>query len=337
MEIRRLSRSEWESALPDAGLEVFHLPEVLDVLASHTASDLLLLGGYENDCPVALHPLFVTSKTFGVSLLSSPPPGMNVPYIGPLLMPGRSENQTTEFLNRTFVREYLDHLDLDWRTFCFFACSPGYRDPRPFDWGGLSVGTSFTYQVPVAGTPESIMEQFSRGRRREIRRITELDLQHERGGLDAARQVYLRTKDRLQEQDEVVELDWPFVRDLVKVLGDRARIHVVRAPDGSFLGGIIALYSNDTGYFWLGGTRETYEGYSVNSLLHWEIIQEIAEDPALKSVNRYDMVGAGIPRLSKYKSTFGPKLQSYYVIKSEGLVHEMAEKMYGTLQQMRRG
>lgn len=328
MEIRRLSRSEWESALPDTGLEFFHLPQALDVIDVRSPGDLVLLGGYEGQELVAMLPLVVREFAMGVSLISSPPPGLHVPYAGPLLMTESPKRRRQDTLNQAFVSNVLDTVGLDSRTFCFIACSPDYHDPRPFEWNGLAVSTSFTYRLEVDTTPDELITSFSRGRRREVNQLTDLDLQVGHEGLDAAETIYRESRARLEEEDAAIDFDWSFVREFVSALEARSRVYVARSDGGTFHGGIIVLYSNDTGYFWLGGTRASVDGLSVNSLLHWQIMRDIAEDPGLASVSTYDLVGAGIPRLASYKATFNPSLRPYYVVKSAGVKQAIAEKAY---------
>lgn len=330
MRTERLTLSEWAEALPARGTRVFHLPEALSVLDAYASGDLRLLGGYRDDELVALVPLFVRTGPLGTSTVTSPPPGMRVPHMGPTLLPSSSTDADREELNRLFVEAVLDRIGYDNRTLLFLVCSPDYRDPRPYEWNGLSVDVSFTYHLEIGDrSPDDLLMSMSQGRRREIRDAEHLDVGVEHGGLTAAKRIYEETNRRLSDQNEPLDLSWPFVRDLIESLDDRALVHVARGPDDEFLGGVIALYSNDAGIFWLGGTRRDYENVSVNSLVHWDIIRTIQEAPACESVTRYDMVGAGIPRLSKYKSSFGPELRPYYAVRSAGPKMRLAETTYG--------
>ncbi|HET7323929.1 MAG TPA: GNAT family N-acetyltransferase, partial [Halococcus sp.] len=136
------------------------------------------------------------------------------------------------------------------------------------------------------------------------------------------------TEARYAEQSQHFGVTWPYVEDVITSLGERCRVYVARDPDGEYLGGIIALFSNDAAYYWLGGTRATYENTSVNSLLHWEIIRDVATDPPIESVSEYDLVGANTERLCPYKSKFGPELVPYYVVESGGMAMDLAKETY---------
>lgn len=337
MNVRTLSLSAWSDVLPNSGFEVFHVPEALSVLAEHTdGNELRLYAGFKGDQPIAVVPLFIKNGPLGTTVVSSPPPGMHVPHLGPIIMPTSPKQRKCEQVNQTFIDEVFDEIGIGSRTFLFMLSSPQYSDPRPFHWANQAVNVSFTYNLPVDGaSPDEVLKTFSKSRRREVRSGRDLDVRIELGGIDEARAIYDQTKNRFSEQNEYFGLTWPFVEDLVTALDNRARVYVATTPDGKFLGGIIALYSNDSASFWLGGVRSTYENISLNTLLHWAIIRDIAVDPDLASITQYDMVGAGKYRLSKYKSKFNPRLVPYYVIESPGTKMKAAKAAYNVMESVR--
>jgi hypothetical protein len=334
MEIQRIDRTAWERALPAEGFEVFHTPAALDVLDAHTPGELHLLAGYKGERPAALLPVVVRRPTVGTVLLS-PPPSMGVPRLGPLLMPASPKRRKHERLNRTFTEGVLERLDVDRASTMFrVVCSPSYADPRPYSWQGLDVNASFTYSLGVEGrSTDDLLASFSKSLRREIRDGEELDLTVEvvdGSDVSAAASVHEETRTRYEEQGRGYPLSWEYVRDLTRALGadDRCRIYVARDEDGAFLGGITVLYSNDAAYFWQGGTRTTHENVSINSLLHWRVVEDLVEDPPRESVTRYDLVGANTERLCRYKSKFGASLVPYYTVESGGARMRLAKRAY---------
>ena len=326
MRVERLDRDTWAGALPERGFEVFHTPEALSVLDRHAPGDCHLLGGYRGEQLVAMVPLFVR-HVGGLRIVSSPPPAMAVPSLGPLVMPTSPKQRKREKINREFTEELLELLDADApRTLVRLLCPPDYTDPRPYRWNGLSVEPAFTYRL-VVDDPDELIDSFSRSLRREIRSGMDLDVDIETAGIRGAERVFRETAARYAEQSESFGPEWPYVRDVIDELGDRSRVYVARA-DGEYLGGVITLFSNDAAYYWLGGTRATHENVSINSLLHWRIINDIADDPPIDSVNEYDLVGANTEQLCRYKSKFGGELTPYYVAESSGLAMDVAKGGY---------
>ncbi|WP_255198791.1 GNAT family N-acetyltransferase [Halorarius litoreus] len=332
MRIERVDLDTWADALPADGFEVFHTPAALEVVADHWNGETELLVGYNGDQPVAMCPVFVQRRSVGTAVLS-PPPSMGIPRLGPLLRPVSPKQRKQEQLNQEFTEGVLETLDLDrGRTLFRVLCPPTYTDPRPFDWQGFDVRTAFTYELDASDTTsDDLQASFSKSLRREIRDAEALDLDVTvEQGVDAVRSVYDDTVARYADQDETFSLDWAYVADLTTALAaeDRCRTYAARTPDGEFVSGITALYSNDAAYFWLGGARTTYENVSINSLLHWRIVEDIATEPPLGTVSRYDLMGANTERLCRYKSKFGADLVPYYVVESGGKRMELAKKAY---------
>ncbi|WP_135822886.1 GNAT family N-acetyltransferase [Halostella litorea] len=329
MNIEPLSLDDWADALPSDGFEVFHTPEALRTIDDHTTADMRLLGGFKGQQPVALFPAFVRHGPVGRAV-TSPPPSMSVPHMGPVLMPNSPKRRKREKLNRRFAEGVIDELDADASNTLFrTVTAPDYGDPRPFEWADLSLDTAFTYRLALDGRSlDDVLGSFSSSLRREIRDARESDVELSVEGRTAAKRVFDRTADRYEDTDSSLPVTWPFVRDLVDALGDRCRVYVARAPDGEFLSGIVALYSNDAAYFWQGGTRAEYEGTGVNGLLHWGIIRDIVENPDLDSVHQYDLVGANTERLCRYKAKFAADLRPYYVVESSGTGMKLAKSAY---------
>lgn len=331
MQLERLSLSEWGSALPKEGFEPFHAPEALSVLDDHTDADLQLLAGFNGDRPVAMLPVFEEQRAVGTSL-TSPPPGMGVSRLGPVLMPASPKRSKYEKLNREFADLVISETEADSKSTLFrMTCNTEYGDPRPFVWDGFDVESLWTYRLDVnSQTPEELLKSTSKSLRREINDAAELDVDIEQEGVDGARAVYDETRRRYAEQGRELSVSWPYVRDLIETMmtEDRARVYVARDSKGRFLTGITVLYSNDAGYFWQGGTRSIYQGVAVNSLVHWAIVEDLANDPPRESVTSYDLLGANTERLCKYKSKFGSELTPYYLVETSGVRMAAAKKAY---------
>jgi hypothetical protein len=338
MNIERLTLDEWADALPNAGFEVFHTAPALSVLSDHAPGELHLLGGFNGDRPVALAPLFVREGPVGTRTISSPPPGFNVPHMGPICMPQSPKRRKREKQNDEFTEELLDALDArDPRTLFRMVGAPTYPDPRPYRWNGLAVDAAFTYRLAIDSDPDDLLSSFSKSLRREIRDGEDADIVVSHDTIDAAEAVYWHTAARYAEQNADIGSEWAFVDALTDALdaASRVRVYTATTAEGRFLGGIIVLYSNDCAYYWLGGARAVHDGVSVNSLLHWHIVRDIAAhedtDTPIGTVENYDLVGANTERLCQYKAKFGADLAHYYTVESSGPQMTLAKRAYGRL------
>lgn len=321
--------AEWTDALPDRGIGAFHTPAALSVLDDHAPGRMELVGAFKGDRPTALLPLFVRDPPVG-QLVTSPPPGMGVPRLGPVLMSASPKRRKRERVNRKFAELVVEEFDLNGAMTLFtMACHDGFSDPRPFGWNGFRVETRFTYRIDLADRDvDDVLGAASKSLRREVRDGRELDVTVTRGGTDALRQVYRETTDRYAEQGRDLPMTWPYVRDLFEALGEMARVYVVRGPDGDYLTGITVIYSPEAATFWQGGSRTIHEGVAVNSLLHVAIMEDVIGDPPRDSVEAYDLYGANTERLCQYKSKFGGELVPYYAVDSGGYRMRIAEMAY---------
>lgn len=327
MEIQTLSLDEWDELLPPSGFEPFHTPEALSVMERYAEGELRLLGGFRGQQSVALFPVFVRDEG-PLTFVVSPPPGLSVPWLGPVLKPSSPKRRKQEKLNQQFTEGVLEAVDAyDFHTLFGMVGSPEYADPRPYRWEGLRVDPRFNVVLDLTDrNADEILDSFTRDLRQEIRKRDELGVSIDVEGPDEAERICDDLKERHAEQGLTYPTPRAYAGDLVDELDDRARVYVARGPEGGFLGGITILYSNDAAIFWQGGTKANYEGVSVNSLLHWEIIGDILDDPELKGVRRYQLGDANNARIARYKSKFNADLVVNYEVKSDLMV--FAKKAY---------
>lgn len=330
MNIEKLTLSEWGKALPETRFEVFHTPQMLGVIDDYTSGELHLLTGFNCGELVAFLPLFVQDGPVGATIATSPPPGISIPHLGPILNGDGEDPEDRLTINLRFVEAMLEYIDADsTRTLLWMVCSPKYHTPCPYKKAGLDITPRFTYQVDVNHSSfEDVSDNFSKSMRWEMRKGEELDVFIERGGLEEAHAIHRAVTDLYEELNVNFSMEWEFLQDLITSLGWRCRVYVARGPEGEQLSGIVVLYSNDKAYYWMGGLRASYENISVNTLLHKRIINDIINDPPRESIETYDLVGANIERLCDYKSQFGGDLVQYNLIESENITMNIAKRAY---------
>lgn len=327
MDIQTLSLDEWGDLLPDSGVGPFHQPEMLALMDEYEGGELRLLGGYRGDQPVALLPFFVR-EAFSLRFVISPPPGLAVPWLGPVLMSTSPKQRKRDKINERFTEGALETVDAgNLRTLVGLVTSPKYTDPRPYLWAKMHVVPRFNFVLGLTDTDaETVLNSFTRDLRSEIRKGEELDLSLTIEGPDEARRVCDDLKERHAEQGITYQTPRSFAYDLVDRLDDHTRVYVARSPEGEYLGGITLLYAAGDAIFWQGGAKANYEGVSVNSLLHWKIITDILTDPDLERVERYHLGNALNRRISRFKSKFNAEPVVNYEVKSNLMV--LARKAY---------
>lgn len=328
MQVTRLTLTEWGDALPATGFEWAHTLEALQVLDRHVRGELQLYGGFNGEQLVGLLPVVVRNELFATAVVS-PPPGVGISRMGPILLPSSPKQRKQEKVNREFTAALLETVAAHEPLTLFgLSCSPEYADPRPYRWAGFDVETRFTYRLALdATTPERVLQSFSREARRGIRDAEDVGITVTLQDLSGARSVYDAYEARRNEQGDNYPVSWEYVRDLVATLGERARVYVAETAAEEFLSGITVVYSNDEGYCLQGGARVSHHNGSANELLHWRIIEDILTDPALASIDRYDLGNGDLESLAYYKSKYGAEPVPYYLIKS-GRLMDLAQKAY---------
>ncbi|WP_266075708.1 lipid II:glycine glycyltransferase FemX [Haladaptatus caseinilyticus] len=284
----------------------FHRYEALSHLARTADADKRLLVGYKGQEPVGLFPIFEATKG-PFRMVYSPPPHLEVYYLGPVLLNfEKLKQRKAERRHRTFIEQCLDWIDeriapdyIDVRTV------DRHTDLRPFSWEGFDVSPSYTYLVDLES--DDLLMQFSRDARSNIRDRDDVDCTIRDGDTDALETIIGQVQQRHDDQGKEYRIDPAFVVELSELLPEGCVRPYVCEHDGEIVGGIVTLEYGDTIYRWQGGVKHDV-GFSVNDLLDWQIMQ----DAQSRGRSRYDLVGANLPRLCRYKSKFGPEPAAYY-------------------------
>ncbi|WP_458207782.1 lipid II:glycine glycyltransferase FemX [Haladaptatus sp. NG-SE-30] len=301
------SLDEWNSYVErSAHTTPFHRGEALALLARTANARLRPLVGYKGQEPVGIFPVFETT-TGPFRMVYSPPPHLEVYFLGPALLNfEKLKQRKTERRHRDFIEGCLDWIDeeldpdyIDVRTV------DGYTDLRPFTWNGFDVSPSYTYILDLTG--DDLLMQFSRDARSNIRSRDEGDWTIREGGVEGIETIITQIQNRHEAQEKEYRIDPAFVTELYERLPKGQVRPYVCERDGDIVGGIVTLENDDTIYRWQGGAKPDVD-FPINDVLDWHIIQ----DAKSRGLSRYDLVGANLPRLCRYKSKFGPEPVAYY-------------------------
>lgn len=287
----------------------FHRYECLEVVADHADARLHPLVAFAGDEPIGLFPVF--EKSLGpVTALFSPAPDLKVTYLGPLALDvGDADPTTRERRALTVVDAVLECLDERFAPrYAIARTAPGGGDPRPFRWRGFAVTPRYTYEVDLTRDEDALLSSFSSDARSNIRNGGER-CEIEEGDASAIPAIIGQVAERHAEQGETYLVTPEYVTDLYEALPDGVVRPYVARVDGVFAGGMVALEDGDAIYRWQGGAKPDVD-CPVNDLLDWRLMREAAD----RGVERYDLVGANNPRISKYKAKFGPELVTYHTL-----------------------
>ena len=331
IDVSRIDSAElddWNSYVEQSPhTSIFHHGEALKILAEQSGANLHPLVGYKGQEPVGILPLFETTLGPFTSVYS-PPPHLDVFSLGPALLNfeklkrRKSERRHRRFVESslTWIENQLDPDYIDIRTV------DRYDDVRPFKWNDFDVTPTYTYILDITPDEETLLTNFSRDARSNIRNTDDDAYEIEEGDASAVSFIIEQIRERHDEQGEEYRITPRFAQSLYDQLPtETIRPYVISVEDER-VGGVLALEHGDTVYRWQGGARHDVD-VPVNDLLDWHIIQEAKS----RGRERYDLVGANLPRLCKYKSKFGPAASAYYTVQRKSPRMSIATEAYRRL------
>ncbi len=304
----------------------FHRHEALDLFARQSDTSLYTLVGYKGQEPVGILPLF--SSTRGPFRSVRSPPELEVFTLGPALLNLEKLSQRKrERRHRGFVDGCLDWVEAELAPdYVDIRTVAGYRDVRPFAWRGYDVSPTYTYHVDLTSPREAILEGFSSDARRNVRNVDKTRYEVDVGGINGVRTIVEQIEDRHNEQERAYPLDSTFVARLYEELpDDRMRAYTLTV-DGNVAGGIVTIESDDVIRRWQGGATPDVD-LPVNDLLDWHVMTDAKE----RGREWYDLVGANLPHLCRYKAKFNPEPVAYYVAQWRSSRIRAASAIYNRL------
>ncbi len=292
------------------GANPFYRAEALRLQAEETGTAVHALAGFKGQELVGLFPVFEYRKG-PLAAAFSPAPFSWTCYLGPALANADGlKRRTADRRNRRFLEGCLDWIDKEISPVYSKFTAAEYPDVRPFVWNGFDVRPRHTYVVDLEGSPEELLDRFSSDARNNVGNA---DGEYEIGegdGEDVGR-IVEQVRARYRGQDRPFHLTTDFARSLYDALPDGELRPYVCRIDGEFVGGILVIESADTRYRWQGGVKpDTDVDLPINDLLDWRVMRDGLE----AGIARYDLVGAGVPSINRYKAKFNPRLETTYEV-----------------------
>lgn len=307
----------------------FHQAAALELQAEHYGDATLhRLVGLKGQEPVGLFPAFELRKG-PLTAVFSPPPHLWVPTLGPATVNmAKLSRRKQERRLRRFVEGCLEWFEgRVGAKYVHVRADDGLTDLRPFKWNDCSVVPQYTYVVDIGRDREDVLAEFSSDARNNIRSGEDAGdrLRIADEGAEGAALILDRVRERYAEQDVPFHVPSAFGADLHRELpSDQLRPYVCRV-DGAFAGGILAIEYGDTVHRWIGGAKpETDVDLPVNDLLDWHVMTEAMD----RGLETYDLVGAGNPRINRYKSKFGPELRTFATVDGGTRLGRLAVDLY---------
>jgi len=145
-----------------------------------------------------------------------------------------------------------------------------YRE-EPFPSEGRSHGEKVTLILDISAGPESLWKSFSPKVRNQVRKAQKSGLSTQAGGVELLEEFYRPFAVNMRDLGSPVHHPG-FLRKIFEVLGDKARVMLVREGKQT-IGGLIALFHKNTVVVpWASCYRQHFSK-CPNNLLYWEAMQ----------------------------------------------------------------
>jgi lipid II:glycine glycyltransferase (peptidoglycan interpeptide bridge formation enzyme) len=298
IKLRHLSKEEWALLIEQcSNVTLFHTLDWFKVISETWPVSVHLLSIEEDGQVVGLLPL-IEKKKFGLKFVGSPVRGHFTPYLGPILMDGSYLNYST--LLRCIIHEFSpDYIELS---------IPPKRDANRRDFKNQQ-----TILLDLTKGEKAIWEGMKGETRSQVRQAIKLGVEvfEPKQLKDWLPYYYPMVTATYSRQGLPNPAPQSFYERIWKHLYPKGilRILLARHEGKIIAGGIFLIFQGEL-YFLDGASFREYQNLRANNLIQWEIISWGAKT----GLATYDMVGANIPSIARFKKGFGGEIVKYPIL-----------------------
>lgn len=297
---------------------IFHDLDWLDILEKSYNVKIVRLGFFKGGCLVGVMPLSLQKLGF-FKILGSPLSRMSTQYQGFLIDDGISLLDIFAALDKYQKENKIDYLQLY------------FNEKLPenlFENYGYATETCKTYVIDLNKNKETLWQDLEKSCRYKIRKAENLGLEIlEANSLDNWLEDYWFILNQLYGLQNMLPPDpKQFYINIWNKLNHKNKIKVllVRSNNKIIAGSISLLYKNKV-YGLDGVSLREQKTQGPNNALEWYLIKWAQKN----GFGEYDMLGANIPRIAKFKKSFGGNLREYtYAYRSNNAISKIARSAY---------
>jgi CelD/BcsL family acetyltransferase involved in cellulose biosynthesis len=296
---------------------VFHTLAWMRVIEKLKHAEKLPLAIFDGPNLVGLFPLFRVRR--GPLTILASPLG-NVGYGGPLVNKSHcaAAIEQLDSLLKRFRADYVEFRSLE-------RWAPVTLADRRYTVRELQ-----TFVLSLRPGSQKLWSNLKQECRTAVRKARKNDVEileaTDKRLLDAYYEMSKDTYGKANRLPPLSRQDYDTVWDVLRPY-NRVKVLLAKHEDQVIAGGIF-LYFRDKVYYWDGASFRAYYRLCPNNLLHWTLI----EWGASNGLAQYDMLGANIPSIARFKKSFGGELRTYtYAYKDITLQAYIGRRLYRRL------
>jgi hypothetical protein len=297
---------------------LFHRWEFLGIMARHTGYRLLPYGIYKDRELACVFPLFFKARN-GLRMINSPPPGLSVPYLGPVMAPLYDRMRQDE--KETFMGDMLGAVEAELAKlsphYISIQTVPLFDDIRPFLWRGYDAEVNYDYVTDLDRPLEAIQASLDKDVKNIIKNFGETTIEAMQS--HDANAFFTLLSERIGKKKQAFyKHNTEFYEDVLKAFPDNLKLHFYY-HNGELVSAKIAYMYKDKYIAWKGFATGKFNEYMTWYTMKWA---------QSKGYRVFENPDAETRRLVQYKSKFNPSLEISYTLSRRSILGKVSEWTY---------
>lgn len=295
-------RAQWDHTLADGGQGLFFQTSAwLSVIEKSFSGKAHLLVLQEDGSRSIPWP-FVEVRKGGLKIWGSPLPGWMTPHISPALSADEAP-AAIDAVSRYLKGHGADHVELGF---------PIAMDAAALRQALYETEPCQTLMLDLSGPADDVWKNKINGKCRNlVRKAQKLNVEVRRVKLSEIIGDYCRMSDEVYAKSEKPSPVGPeFYAAMAESFDDTDLLWTMAAyHEGRMVAAAIFPNFGSRVYYLSGVSGDKGNELSANNLIQWELIQLACGS----GKTSYDMVGANIPSIARFKASFGSQPQEYTI------------------------
>ena len=252
----------------------------------------------ESDKLLCLFPLFENGSKVEQST-------MYVPYGGPVLFINKYSYRRAVLLQREIICELIKYLQNHYEEICF-SCDTSMTDVKSFVNLKIVPEVRYTYKIDLTQTLEEIVNNFSKDRKKDLRKAKKYNLELI---FDDNLQLFDVNKALIWESKYGEESSTNFVEEYLKesIKNNKGKIFVAKYNQ-EIVGGVAIVWDNNSAYIMYSYYNHDLD-ISTIPFLYNAIISYLKNETNCKYL---DFEGSVFEEIEKWNLSFGAKQWLYF-------------------------
>ena len=286
---------------------LFHKWDFLKTVERHSKYKFLPYCVYSGEQMRSICPFFI-GRDHGLTVMCSPPPHAQIPYLGPAFDPSVLARRASakEKIFEQVADELCREIDTIAPNIVSITTAPNFLDVRSFMWKNFTARLGFTYAIDLEKSVDEIWASFSGRSRRGIKHLSAYSPEiQQTNDVSALLDIWRPRYSELGMQ--VPLLSDSYLKELVATFPEDVTVYNL-SIDGRPATAVACCVMQKQRYHCWIGLVSARQDLPVNEYLVWEVVRRAK----LEGFKKLDL---GDPGPARFKSKFDPVLEPFCYIR----------------------